>query len=35
VLEDIDEAKRKMAALQEIEVRFPMDDFSTGYSSLQ
>jgi diguanylate cyclase (GGDEF)-like protein/PAS domain S-box-containing protein len=35
VLEDIDEATRKMAALKEIGVRFSMDDFGTGYSSLQ
>jgi diguanylate cyclase (GGDEF)-like protein/PAS domain S-box-containing protein len=35
VLEDIEEATRKMAALKEIGVRFSMDDFGTGYSSLQ
>jgi diguanylate cyclase (GGDEF)-like protein/PAS domain S-box-containing protein len=35
VLEDIDEATRKMSALKEIGVRFSMDDFGTGYSSLQ
>ncbi|MFH2133905.1 MAG: PAS domain S-box protein, partial [Pseudomonadota bacterium] len=35
VLEDIDEATSKMAALKEIGVRFSMDDFGTGYSSLQ
>ncbi len=35
VLEDVDEATRKMTALKEIGVRFSMDDFGTGYSSLQ
>ncbi|MDD2699969.1 MAG: EAL domain-containing protein [Sideroxydans sp.] len=35
VLEDIDEATRKMTALKEVGVRFSMDDFGTGYSSLQ
>lgn len=35
VLEDIEEAIGKMAALKEIGVRFSMDDFGTGYSSLQ
>ncbi|HLP96972.1 MAG TPA: EAL domain-containing protein [Sideroxyarcus sp.] len=35
VLEDVDEATRKMDALKEIGVRFSMDDFGTGYSSLQ
>lgn len=35
VLEDIDDAIRKMSALKEIGVRFSMDDFGTGYSSLQ
>jgi len=35
VLEDIEEAIRKMTSLTEIGVRFSMDDFGTGYSSLQ
>ncbi len=35
VLEDIEEATRKMTALKEVGVRFSMDDFGTGYSSLQ
>jgi EAL domain-containing protein (putative c-di-GMP-specific phosphodiesterase class I) len=35
VLDDIDEATRKMLALRAEGVRFSMDDFGTGYSSLQ
>lgn len=35
VLDDVEEATRKMLALREIGVRFSMDDFGTGYSSLQ
>jgi diguanylate cyclase (GGDEF)-like protein len=35
VLEDVDEAIRKMAELKEMGLRFSMDDFGTGYSSLQ
>jgi diguanylate cyclase (GGDEF)-like protein/PAS domain S-box-containing protein len=35
VLEDVEEATRKMSALKEVGVRFSMDDFGTGYSSLQ
>ncbi|MBI5005795.1 MAG: EAL domain-containing protein [Nitrosomonadales bacterium] len=35
VLEDVQEATRKMDALKAIGVRFSMDDFGTGYSSLQ
>jgi EAL domain-containing protein (putative c-di-GMP-specific phosphodiesterase class I) len=35
VLEDVEEATRKMDALKAIGVRFSMDDFGTGYSSLQ
>ncbi|OAI01161.1 EAL domain-containing protein [Methylomonas methanica] len=34
VLDDIDETIRKMHALREIGVRFSMDDFGTGNSSL-
>lgn len=34
VLDDIDECVRKMHALREIGVRFSMDDFGAGYSSL-
>ncbi len=35
VLEDVNEATRKMVELRAIGVRFSMDDFGTGYSSLQ
>lgn len=35
VLEDVEEAMRKMSALKEVGVRFSMDDFGTGYSLLQ
>ncbi|MDO8206730.1 MAG: EAL domain-containing protein [Gallionella sp.] len=35
VLDDVEEAIAKMAALKAIGVRFSMDDFGTGYSSLQ
>lgn len=35
VLEDVDEAIRKMTELKALGVRFSMDDFGTGYSSLQ
>jgi EAL domain-containing protein (putative c-di-GMP-specific phosphodiesterase class I) len=35
VLEDVDEAIRKMTELKAMGVRFSMDDFGTGYSSLQ
>lgn len=35
VLEDVDEAIRRMSELKAIGVRFSMDDFGTGYSSLQ
>ncbi|MFA6971280.1 MAG: EAL domain-containing protein [Gallionella sp.] len=35
VLDDVEEAIKKMAALKAIGVRFSMDDFGTGYSSLQ
>jgi diguanylate cyclase (GGDEF)-like protein len=34
VLDDIDETIRKMNALREIGVRFSIDDFGTGHSSL-
>jgi len=34
VMENIQDAARKMRALKEIGVRFSMDDFGTGYSSL-
>ncbi|MEK7811978.1 MAG: diguanylate cyclase, partial [Pseudomonadota bacterium] len=35
VLEDINEATRRMVELRAIGVRFSMDDFGTGHSSLQ
>lgn len=34
VLEDIEEAIRRMAALRQLGVRLSLDDFGTGFSSL-
>lgn len=34
LVEDVDSAIRKMAALKEMGIRFSVDDFGTGYSSL-
>ncbi len=34
ILDDIDDAIRKMSALRSLGIGFSMDDFGTGYSSL-